>query len=147
MFERLGFTLLQHFGQQGLQKLCSSNCSSLTVSPSVKRYFPMFYLSIYFVQYLDLPLVNLISVEFFPSSVLPLLSLPLLCTTVLCYCLLSHISAALLMAGPPFKPSISFTATCRLCSRSIESLPDNQKYRQLQRELSQVLTQRQIFID
>ncbi|XP_019736675.1 F-actin-capping protein subunit beta isoform X1 [Hippocampus comes] len=31
--------------------------------------------------------------------------------------------------------------------RSIESLPDNQKYRQLQRELSQVLTQRQIFID
>uniref|UniRef100_A0A673N4T7 F-actin-capping protein subunit beta n=1 Tax=Sinocyclocheilus rhinocerous TaxID=307959 RepID=A0A673N4T7_9TELE len=31
--------------------------------------------------------------------------------------------------------------------RSIESLPDNQKYRQLQRELSQVLTQRQIYID
>uniref|UniRef100_A0A671TH81 F-actin-capping protein subunit beta n=1 Tax=Sparus aurata TaxID=8175 RepID=A0A671TH81_SPAAU len=31
--------------------------------------------------------------------------------------------------------------------RSIESLPDNQKYRQLQKELSQVLTQRQIFID
>ncbi|KAL6464200.1 hypothetical protein MHYP_G00265170 [Metynnis hypsauchen] len=31
--------------------------------------------------------------------------------------------------------------------RSIESLPDNQKYRQLQRELSQVLTQRQIFIE
>ncbi|MEQ2161104.1 hypothetical protein GOODEAATRI_006300 [Goodea atripinnis] len=31
--------------------------------------------------------------------------------------------------------------------KSIESLPDNQKYRQLQRELSQVLTQRQIFID
>ncbi|KAG7283301.1 hypothetical protein CRUP_005043 [Coryphaenoides rupestris] len=31
--------------------------------------------------------------------------------------------------------------------RSIDSLPDNQKYRQLQKELSQVLTQRQIFID
>ncbi|TRY86021.1 hypothetical protein DNTS_029356 [Danionella cerebrum] len=31
--------------------------------------------------------------------------------------------------------------------RSIESLPDNLKYRQLQRELSQVLTQRQIYIE
>ncbi|KAG5835580.1 hypothetical protein ANANG_G00245510 [Anguilla anguilla] len=30
--------------------------------------------------------------------------------------------------------------------RSIDSLPDNQKYRQLQKELSQVLTQRQIYI-
>ncbi|XP_008165541.1 F-actin-capping protein subunit beta isoform X3 [Lepidochelys kempii] len=30
--------------------------------------------------------------------------------------------------------------------RSIDAIPDNQKYKQLQRELSQVLTQRQIYI-
>lgn len=34
-----------------------------------------------------------------------------------------------------------------LCSRSIESLRDNQKYWQLQKELSQVLTQRQTSIE
>lgn len=42
---------------------------------------------------------------------------------------------------------LSSSAASPLCSRSMESLPDTQKYRQLQKELSQVLTQRQIFID
>lgn len=41
---------------------------------------------------------------------------------------------------PPASPSLN-----TLC-RSLDALPDNHKFKQLQRELSQVLTQRQVYI-
>lgn len=63
--------------------------------------------------------------------------------TLLILSLWPFITVTLLVAG--FQTLCHLSST--LCSRSIESLPDNQKYRQLQKELSQVLTQRQIFID
>lgn len=46
-----------------------------------------------------------------------------------------------LFSSPPPVPPLTL-----FCTRSIDAIPDNQKYKQLQRELSQVLTQRQMYI-
>lgn len=101
----------------------------------------------YLSFYLNLPLLPLFFSCIFSVFTSPHLLLPLS---------LSSTSSIILFffVFHPFVPHfcchsshLSSPAASPLCSRSIESLPDNQKYRQLQKELSQVLTQRQIFID
>lgn len=67
---------------------------------------------------------------FFPSVLLVVSRIPAPCYRVL-----------LTVLFPVYFPRFQ-TALCR----SIDAIPDNQKYKQLQRELSQVLTQRQIYI-
>lgn len=102
----------------------------------------------YLIFYLNIHFHSLFSVEFFLYSLYFLLPHPSPIILFFLYCLPSHISAAILLTiCPPVPLFTSFPAASPLCCRSIESLPDNQKYRQLQKELSQVLTQRQIFID
>lgn len=56
-----------------------------------------------------------------------------------------HLSVLLSSSDCSF-PYFYFTRFWTTLCRSIDAIPDNQKYKQLQRELSQVLTQRQIYI-
>lgn len=117
----------------------------------VQQIFSYLFCVISLIFYLNLPFAaHLFSFLYFSSSSCP--SLQPLPPTLFFIAFLPTFLLPFLSMSAPTPPCrslchLSSPAASPLCSRSIESLPDNQKYRQLQKELSQVLTQRQIFID